>query len=283
MTKRIRRYKLWVLGDLHCGSTVGLCGPEPVELDDGGSHTPSAAQQWLYRNWIRFRDRALASKGDADACGLLLLGDLVDGDHHGTWQIISRDPAVQTWVLKRVMTPLLELSPHEVVVIRGTAAHTGQNGSAEEAFARWMAKEGVRVAKDPNTRMLSWYNYRAEILGHRLDAMHHSTMGQRGWTKGNVVLNNAADIFFEHAARGERHPDIALRGHCHRWFDTHDAHPTRLVQNAAWQLATGWAHQKVPGKLADIGGAILTFEAGRPIEIERVLFTPERAPLMRLA
>ena len=23
-------------GDLHCGSTVGLCPPEGVELDDGG-------------------------------------------------------------------------------------------------------------------------------------------------------------------------------------------------------------------------------------------------------
>ena len=38
-------------GDLHCGSTVGLCPPEGLELDDDGLYLPSKAQNWLWNNW----------------------------------------------------------------------------------------------------------------------------------------------------------------------------------------------------------------------------------------
>ena len=39
------------LGDTHCGSTVGLCPPEGLELDDEGLYLPSKAQLWLWNNW----------------------------------------------------------------------------------------------------------------------------------------------------------------------------------------------------------------------------------------
>ena len=41
--------ELWaVVSDLHCGSTLGLCPPEGVQLDDGGQYLPSAAQKALW-------------------------------------------------------------------------------------------------------------------------------------------------------------------------------------------------------------------------------------------
>ena len=38
-------------GDMHCGSTVGLCPPEGIELDDGGLYMPNTGQEWLWNNW----------------------------------------------------------------------------------------------------------------------------------------------------------------------------------------------------------------------------------------
>ena len=38
-------------GDIHCGSTVGLCPPEGLELDDGGMYEPNKSQRWLWDNW----------------------------------------------------------------------------------------------------------------------------------------------------------------------------------------------------------------------------------------
>ena len=63
------RYVLAVVSDLHCGSTLGLCGPEPVELDDGGLYTPSAIQRWLWERWADYWRRVEVARQGADCVG----------------------------------------------------------------------------------------------------------------------------------------------------------------------------------------------------------------------
>ena len=46
------RHLVVFLGDTHCGSTVGLCPEEGLELDDGGWYQPNKAQHWLWANWL---------------------------------------------------------------------------------------------------------------------------------------------------------------------------------------------------------------------------------------
>lgn len=276
------RHVLAVVSDIHAGSTVGLCCPEPVELDDGGTYLPSRAQQWLHNRWVTFWQRVAAAKKGADSLTILCNGDLVDGDHHGTFQIISRDPAVQMWIAKQLFAPVLALDPTQVVVVRGTEAHVGKNAGAEEHFARWLHKEGVKVPKDPATKMLSWWAFRGKIGALVVSAAHHGRMGQRPWTKGGISHNLAAQIVMEHANRGDPIPDLAVRSHMHQYFDTGQAVRTRLIQTPAWQLHTSFAHKVVPESLADIGGVIITVEDGRPT-VDPVLFVPERPALTRLA
>lgn len=277
------RHTLAVVSDLHCGSTVGLCCPEPVELDDGGTYLPSPAQRWLWGNWLAFWARARECVRQSAWFGVLVNGDAVDGDHHGTVQIVSRDPQVQSWILRKCFEPVLQLAPRQVIVVRGTESHVGKNGSTEEAFARWLHKEGARVPKDPVTKMYSWWHFRGEIAGNRFDATHHGRIGQRPWTKANAVLNLAAQIFYEHASRGEPHPALSIRSHYHTWQDSYGAHPVRVLQTPAFQLATAYAHRVVPEELADIGGVLLHFEQGKPTEVEPILFRPERPAATRIA
>ena len=61
---------------------------------------------------------------------------MVEGDHHNTPQIVSRDPGVQMDILQQLCAPILALSPDAAIVVRGTEAHVGKNANKEEAFAR---------------------------------------------------------------------------------------------------------------------------------------------------
>ena len=275
------RYTLAVVSDLHCGSTVGLCGPEEVTWDDGGTYTPSKAQNWLWANWLAFWKRAKELRGKG-GLGILCNGDLVDGDHHGTVQIISRDMNVQFYVLKECFAPVLALKPDTCIVVRGTEAHVGKGASVEESFARWIKEKGVTVPKS-DAGMYSHWHFQGEIQGHTIDAAHHGRIGQRPWTKSGVVGNLAAQIVMEAANRGDPIPELAFRSHYHTHFDTHDSFATRLIQTPAYQLHTAFAHKVVPEVLSDIGGVLVTFETGQKPVVESVLFKPARPSRIKIA
>lgn len=277
------RHVLAVVSDIHCGSAVGLCCPEPVELDDGGTFQPSKAQGWLWSNWADFWGRVAVARKKADWLGVLVNGDAVEGDHHGSLQVVSRDPAVQMWILKKCFAPVLALKPDRAIVVRGTETHVGKSAGSEEHFARWLKGEGITVPKDPSNGMYSWWSFDGEIAGHHISAAHHGRIGGRPWTKGGVVTNLAAQIVMERANRGDPIPALAFRGHFHTHYDTHDAFRTRLIQLPAWQLHTAFAHRVVPEVLADIGGLIVTFETGQAPVVTTVLYPPKRSPIVRLA
>lgn len=271
---------LAVVSDLHCGSTIGLCGPEPVAFDDGGSYTPSPQQGWLWEHWCAFWERVGRERGKW--LGVLINGDAVDGDHHGTWQLVSRDPAVQLWILRRVCEPIVALKPDAIIIVRGTEAHVGKSGGSEEAFARSLKAQRCRVVRDPTTDMYSHWHFVGDVCGHLIDATHHGRIGQRPWTEQNAVLNLAAQVFYEHARNGVPAPTLAIRSHFHRWGDSYQAHPVRVIQTPAWQLATSYAHRVVPESLADIGGVLIQCETGRVPEVVPVLTKAPRPPTVRL-
>lgn len=244
-----------VVSDLHCGSTVGLHPDSPTTLDDGGTYQPTPAQGWLWAKWTAYWGEVKrAAKGSRLA--VILNGDLLDGDHHGTTQIVSRHPGVQVDILFRTLDPMLALKPAAVIVVRGTEAHVGAAGSGEEGVAKGLAARGVPIAK-ATTGTFSWWHFVGQFGPLRLSATHHGRMGQRPWTKGSVSSNLAATIFYEHAARGEPHPQLAFRSHYHRTADSGDSHPVRVIQTPAWQLATSYAHRVAADTLADIGGMVV--------------------------
>lgn len=279
MSRRV----LAVVSDVHCGSTVGLCVPEPVELDEGATYDPSPAQLWLHAGWRAFWARVAQVKKDADSFGILTNGDLVDGDHHGTVQIVSRDLNVQSWILRKCFDPVLELAPDYMIVVRGTEAHVGKNASAEETFARHVAKQGIKVIRNKDTKTYSHWHFKGMLGDKLIDAAHHGRIGGRPWTRASGVTNLASQIVLEHAERGDPIPDLAIRSHYHTYVDTGDISRTRVVQTPAWQLHTAFAHKVVPECLSDIGGIIVTIEDGQPLTVEKFLHRPKKAPTTRVA
>lgn len=283
MSKRKRPVLISVTSDQHGGSTVAACPPK-VSLDDGGAYEASKAQRWLFQCWENFHDRVAETRKKLDAdLYCVFNGDMTDGDHHGTTQILSGNPTAQAAVVNALMAVPLSLSPDRLFFVRGTEAHVGKSACFEERIADGLRRDKRPVAGDPDTGNASHWHLRMDVLDKRLDFAHHGRLGQRPWTKGNIVLNQAAEIFYEHAARGERHPDVAVRSHMHRYFDTYHAHPTRVIQTAAWQLATAFIHRIAPGSLADIGGVLLAVREDQPVEVTPVLYRAAPPAVWRAA
>lgn len=271
----------YIESDPHAGSTVAICPPE-VQLDDGGYYKASRAQNWLWD--CRTEALSIVAKLRTQLGAKLYYlsnGDVTDGDHHGTTQILSGNPTAQAAVVDAIMKPILALRPDGLAFVRGTEAHVGKSACYEERIAKGLLKDGWPVITDAATGNASHWHFRAEMHGVRLDFAHHGRVGTRPWTKATGPMTLAAEIGYNHFRRGEPHPHIAVRSHMHQYFDTHDAHPVRVIQTPCWQLATSYIHRIAPDNLADIGAVIVVLQEGEPPEVRPMLYRPDPSPVWK--
>lgn len=271
-----------VTSDQHARSTVGLISPKGVALDDGGRYRPSKAQLWLWDHWRAAWERAVEEAHRAGAeLWWVNNGDLVDGDHHHTYQIVSRNSIQEREIVRDILDVPLSYSPKHIFIVRGTETHTGPAASAEESIARALSDDWpVEWQSDPHTA--SWWHLMLEAEGVLLDFMHHGRVGWRPWTMAGQVGNLAAQIVFERANAGEPIPHIAVRSHYHRYADTGDLFRCRLIQTPAWQLATSYVRRVVPESLADIGLVWILIDDGT-YRVGAYVTRPQRGEIWRVS
>ena len=263
------------VSDVHAGSTVALC-PEKITLDDGGEYHASKAQRWLMQCWREYWQRVADRRAELGAeLYAVFNGDAVEGDHHRTTQIASANPNAQAAIWNSVLSVPLELKPDRIVIVRGTEAHVGQSASAEERIADGLRRDKRPVISDPETGAASWWHWRAELQGVRLDITHHGKMGQLPRTRGSNLVLYAWNILDEHADSGHPHPHLCLRGHNHKRGDSGGACPVRVVATGAWQLGTSHVHKVQADSLADVQGVLVTIDRGE-YDVREIRFQPER-------
>lgn len=259
-----------IVSDIHCGSTLAPCPPEGVRLDDGGQYLPSKAQRWLWEcwedYWKKVKEVQLEVKGDL---WIEVNGDAMEGDHHGTSQIISRNLEAQTYVQDRVFGVPMALKPSRLFIVRGTEAHVGPSGNREEALARQLKAE-----KDKEADTWSWWRLRLKAHNTLLDFQHHGRSGTRPWTRASAVGNLATEVYYEHCSNGLTPPHLAIRSHRHVWGDSYRNCPTRVIQTPAWQLKTAHAHKIAAESIADIGGIIVIVYPDR-YDVREVFYRPQ--------
>jgi hypothetical protein len=275
---------LSVTGDHHCGGTTALCPPR-VTLDDGAEYVASEIQRWLYEHCWKDYWRQVGLVVDAEKKHAtvkhyeVFLGDLTEGNHHGTTQILSGNSAAQAQVVNAIMRVPLALNPDGLIGIRGTEAHVGKSAEGEEKIWDGLARDKRPVVRDLNTGTASWWHFYGYFGRHLVDITHHGRTGLREHTRGGAAVLYAHDILLSYVKRGEIPPDLALRGHYHRFNDSYDACPTRFVQSGAWQLATSHVHKVAPDSLADIGGLICILREEGPPEVRKISYPPARGKI----
>lgn len=282
MSSRKRRKVLVAkVSDVHAGSSVALCPPR-IPLDDGGCYEASKAQRWLWECWRAYwRDVSETRKALTADLYVMLNGDLTEGSHHGTTQILSGNPSAQAAVVDACLAVPLALCPDRIWVIRGTEAHVGASACYEERIASGLWKDGRPIVRCEETDTASHWHARVEIQDVRFDIAHHSTVGGRAWTKNTPVNALAADLFYNHCDDEVPYPHLALRAHAHQFADSGNFAKVRVLHSGAWQLKTAFGHRiNTRGKLSDIGGYIITVDNGHA-DVRRVQFKPDPTPLWR--
>lgn len=257
------------VADLHSGSSVALC-PSKVDLDDGGTIYPSPGQAWLRRNWEALMEHIQHIPNPVYAH---VVGDAVEGDYKDrSKQMLTRNKATILNIARENIHPLAALSVG-VFFYRGTTAHVGPSAELEEE----LAIDFDNAVKCPDTNTASWWSNLFECEGVRFDIMHHprGSGGGRPMNGQGMIDRMATDAVFEYANRGERPPDLVIRGHIHQYKDSHDAWRARAITLPAWTLATEYIYRLGASALADVGAVLVHCSAGR-YEVELLQFKPLR-------
>ena len=245
-----------LVGDLHINSTVGLPPGLTWPKDDGGTYHASKTQRWILEAWLDYWSIIDAKQKEHDAeLFVIVNGEVTDGDHHDTRQIITRMESEWLAMGAKILDPVAQRTkPENLFILRGTEAHSGKSGSWDEAIAKDLGAHPSRHTMDGEVAAHSWDHLRVSFRGVKCDIKHHTTKSRVPRSKGSSAGRKAADTMVTYINHGEWPPQLVVRAHVHGTEDSRDTHTTRVIILPCWQASTAFGH-KITDELPDIGGA----------------------------
>ena len=245
---------LIAFGDLHSGSTIGIC-PPVLELDDGGTYHASPGQRWLWARWQEAIEDVYKLPGEK-VC--IANGDICEIDSKArSHQVITRNKATIQKIAADTLAPMVDQAK-SVYVIRGTAAHTGKSAWAEEAIAN-----DLNAVKSAHSA--SWWHLRLSCEGVRFDIAHHASMSGSFMSEKNAPNRLAVDALYRYRVEMDAPaPHVLLRSHNHRYADSGGNYPLFAVSLPAWTLATEFIYRiGKENTTADIGLVAFICDRGK--------------------
>jgi len=260
-----------VIGDTHCGSSVGLL-PPGVEMDEGKPLPLNPTQEWLWESWNNFWAWAYGTLG-SEPFALVHIGDMIDGRHHGTTQLASGNLSVQARIAVAALQGPVNKAT-KTFFIRGTEAHVGQSAEFEEMTARQLVKADEK--SKPVTRWDLWVELGADLIHF---AHHISTTSSHAY-KSSPLMRLMAASFGAAGEHGFKPPTIMVRGHCHDYTEVKRAH-CRVVTCPCWQTKTGFVWKFATIEPVVVGGLLI--RSGKDgVHIRERLYTEPRQASVRL-
>lgn len=239
-----RKVFVAVVSDLHIGSTVALCPPEGIALEDGGRYHPSQIQKWIWQKWEEYWKDVKARAGSFPII-TIINGEFIDGNHHGTTQIGTPSPTAMQDAAIDVMQKPAHMSKL-LYATKGTAAHSLHGAASDHMIAKELG-----AVRDPETGQHAFYHLRLKVKNTLFDAAHHVGGGTRIHTRGTNIRGEVTDAILE-----GNPPDILIRSHVHNYADTGRNFKTFGVVTPAWQLMTEYSHRVVRRTQRSVGGLL---------------------------
>ncbi len=253
-----------VIGDTQIGGNTAITTPvfykstqRPNEKQE--IHA-TVMQRWLFDCWAEYWEyvRYLAGvvgRRRKHRIIVIHLGDVIDGDHHNTNQILKEIPD-QLDIAKDLLEPVADMADALYGII-GTEAHAGNSGGDEWDLYKTLGAKAID------------YNLTLDIDGMLVNAFHHGRTGGRSWTSSAAAV--AVETMIDCARVGMRPPDYIFYGHMHNVDDSGlRIEGTRAIGCPSWQLMTMHSHKVVGPKVrSDIGGLILN---GRVLDDSRARY-----------
>lgn len=251
---------LVIVSDLHCGSTVGLMGPT-FENFEANRVEQNDFQKWLWECWVDLWDEWMPTV--AKRYLFCVNGDLVDGVHHRTKEIVSQEPADHV----ELACQALELpmrGAERLFITEGTESHTHNMEHAIGARLDAVKNESGRR---------SFKSLHLEVNGCPGVIRHHITTTSRPYLEGSAMSIHMGVERLEASRVGHKVPLWFARAHRHKHGMFNDGNGLMVI-TGPWQGLTRYARKVVPGALPQPSCVVLDWrgkaEGELPMVHERV-------------
>jgi hypothetical protein len=282
----VQRKLFLALSDLHCGSSLGLLPPGGVSHPDGieiRPHPDSKLHPWfwsIYQRLINLAGERYDLYGGDVELHCVLVGDLTDGNHHGTTQLLSPSEEVHVQAAVRTLQEgVLTLPLTSLRLVGGTPAHVGKEGGLEKAVGYELERLNAPLIRQPHDNSPVWEVLEGECLGTWTDWRHHGRSGQRPWTRHSYAAQYAEAIHRNAQDEGRPVPGLSVRAHVHKSYFVAPAPSGRgaLVGLPCFQYGTAYIRRKAIESLPDVGGAIIEVDETGHVDCRLVVEHPTTA------
>jgi len=256
----VKNTLLAVLSDMHTGSSTALFPAKGFqgESNEDNYVLPNEKQKEIHTIFIRMAGE-VAKARQGNRLILVMLGDAIDGFHHGSLQeslFRTKDQCDAHMVLMHEFMKRVGFSRKRgdvLYYVRGTESHVGEteNDTAKQLGA-------VRADSGKYVHEILELN----INGQLHVFAHHGKARGTGANEGNGLRNFLRDIRIDREKDGLRRIDVLWSGHTHGF--TYNTHVTRLQSGEfhefrgvicpSFQMKTIYAFGKVPMAINSVGG-----------------------------
>jgi len=253
-----------VVSDLHVGSIYGLC-PKKVKIDSGGTYLCNDLQRKILNVWNEFWDNIKKEfLYNLDKFDLVINGDLIEGNHHGTKTAWSNNISDQIKASLELFTEKLEdVHDHlnNIFVIRGTEAHVGKSGEFEDLFNELLKSNFPKLnIKHSYYELFTTFGKNNNLCHFT----HHTSVGSGKFFEVNCLIKEFDHVMTDSARWGKLNkiPKYLIRSHCHRACVVEiptESESVLGITTPCWQVKTPFVYKVSSSKnyRSHIGGVVL--------------------------
>jgi len=205
---------------------------------------------------------------------IVINGDAIEGNHHGSIQIISPNPKHHVEIFVELITTFLHKigfsvkNGDEFDIVSGTESHTGwMEYEIANQLSEWGARYHDELKVNVNGKYLWW--------------VHQGARPGRGANEGNALRNWGRDLYFDCLKYGKQPPHMVTMSHFHK--NTYEAfndsyrHTMHLQVLPSWQGKTRFGYKASPFQRNDIGMIYNVITADGDIRIHEPLLWDKSA------
>jgi UDP-2,3-diacylglucosamine pyrophosphatase LpxH len=263
MAKKNSQPLVLCISDIHCGSTVGLM-PSVFETSEGQVVRANKFQQWLKDSWDQCVQDFHKYRGNRDYI-LLLVGDMIEGHHHGGKQLWSGESIDHANAAIELLEPVSSKAS-KVFLAVGTECHTRND---EHYIGTMLGAEAC-----PATGKHAWDSVLLKVNGHLIHARHHMPTASRVYLEAGALSIMLGNTQLSCVRNKQEVPDIVVSGHRHR-FGVYYDEDAMFVACGAWQGLTRHGHKVVPGALPRPGFVVMDWSRGSELPYTFAIRQPQ--------
>ena len=247
-----------ICSDLHVGSTCAILRPG-FKTTDGNVIGPNPVQLWMWEQFKSCCQEIKKLQGKSQSA-LILNGDLIDGNHHRTKEIVMVDEMEHARAAIFTLEPLIKLSS-KTLVVAGTECHTKN--------LERLIGEGIGATRNPENGTHAFDMLNIEIHGCLGNIRHHMPTTSRTYLEASQLSIQLGNAQLSAVRQGDPMPKWIAGAHRHTPGYYSDGNGMMVV-TPSWQGLTRYAQKVVPDGKMVVGMAFLDWRGKEKGELPKV-------------